>query len=78
MEGDWSTAERGLTVLGVRDDDGLRVSVFSSFHARVLTLPECAGCPLSYQPAEVSGIPGGWAQCRRVICIAAGDRTNGH
>jgi hypothetical protein len=27
MEGDWGTAERGLAILGVRDDDGLRVSV---------------------------------------------------
>lgn len=28
MDGDWSTAERGLSVLGVRDEDGLRAARF--------------------------------------------------
>jgi len=78
MEGDWATAERGLTVLGVRDDDSLRVSMVRSSSARVLTLPERAGCTLSYQPTKVSGASGGWAQRRCFVCIAAGDRTDGH
>ena len=49
MEGDWGTAEKGLSVLGVRDEDALRVSLlYKSSHARVLTLLEHAGCPLPY------------------------------
>ena len=49
MEGDWGTAEKGLSVLSVRDEDALRVGLlYRSSHARVLTLLKHVGCAPPY------------------------------